>query len=48
MSFEMPDEGSYLGLIALEKKPRSIDAVRLVFSDATSVRLYDLVLLSFG
>jgi hypothetical protein len=47
-SYEMPGAGTYLGLVALEKKPRTIDAVRLSLADASEVVVYDLALLTFG
>jgi hypothetical protein len=46
--FEMPGTGTYLGLVALEKKPRTIDAVRISLTGATRVLAYDLALLTFG
>jgi hypothetical protein len=47
-AFDIPDEGGYLGLIALEKRPRTLDAVRLRLSGADRLEVYDLALLSFG
>jgi hypothetical protein len=47
-AYEMPGSGTYLGLVALEKKQRTIDAVRVTLEGATSVRIYDLALLTFG
>jgi hypothetical protein len=46
--FEMPGSGTYLGLVALEKRPRTIEAVRLRLQGARQVRIYDLALLTFG
>ncbi len=45
---EMPGAGTYLGLVALDKKPRTIDAVRVSLDGATEVAIYDLALLTFG
>ncbi len=47
-SFSLPGPGTYLGLVALEKWPRSIDAVRVTLDGVREVRLYDLALLTFG
>jgi hypothetical protein len=47
-AFEMPGAGTYLGLLALEKRPRTIDAVRVSLADATRIAIYDLALLTFG
>jgi hypothetical protein len=47
-TFTMPGPGTYLGLLALEKWPRTIDAVRVAFAGARTVALYDLALLTFG
>ena len=47
-TYEMPGPGTYLGFVALEKKPRTIDAVRVTLEGASSVRIYDLALLTFG
>jgi len=46
--FEAPGEGAYLGLVALEKWPRTIDAVRVTLDGLAEVSLYDLALLTFG
>jgi hypothetical protein len=47
-AFELPGPGSYIGFVALEKRPRTIDAVRLTLEGANEVAIYDLALLSFG
>ncbi len=47
-AYEMPGPGTYLGLVALEKKPRTIDAVRVRLDGADEVGVYDLALLAFG
>ncbi len=47
-SYEMPGPGTYVGLVALEKKPRTIDSVRLTLEGASEVAIYDLALLTFG
>jgi hypothetical protein len=47
-SFEMPGWGTYLGLVALEKRPRTIESVRVALRGAKAVRVYDLALLTFG
>ncbi len=47
-SYAIPGTGTYLGFVALEKKPRTIDAVRISFDGATDVAIYDLALLTFG
>ena len=47
-AYEMPGPGTYLGFVALEKKPRTIDAVRLSFEGTSEVTIYDLALLTFG
>jgi hypothetical protein len=47
-TFTMPGPGTYLGLVALEKWPRTIDAVRVALAGARKVALYDLALLTFG
>jgi hypothetical protein len=46
--FEIPGPGTYLGLVALEKRPRTISSVRLALRGAGQVRVYDLALLTFG
>jgi hypothetical protein len=47
-AFTMPGPGTYLGLVALEKWPRTIDAVRVALAGARTVAIYDLALLTFG
>lgn len=47
-SFSMPGPGTYLGLVALEKRPRTIDAVRVSLDATNEVGIYDLALLTFG
>lgn len=47
-SYGVPGPGTYLGLVALEKKPRTIEAVRIGLEGARTARLYDLALLTFG
>jgi hypothetical protein len=47
-AFELPGAGTYLGLLALDKRPRTIDAVRVSLADATRIAIYDLALLTFG
>ena len=47
-AYQMPGPGTYLGFVALEKKPRTIDAVRLSLDGASEVAVYDLALLTFG
>ena len=47
-AYEMPGTGTYLGLVALEKKPRTIDSVRVTLDGASTVAVYDLALLTFG
>ena len=47
-AYQMPGSGTYLGFVALEKKPRTIEAVRVTLEGATSVSIYDLALLTFG
>ncbi len=48
VAYPMPGSGTYVGLIGLEKKPRTIDAVRITLDGASEVAVYDLALLSFG
>jgi hypothetical protein len=47
-SYEMPGPGTYIGLVALEKKPRTIDAVRVSLAGVSDAVVYDLALLTFG
>ena len=47
-AYEVPGAGTYLGFVALEKKPRTIDAVRVSLDGAREVAVYDLALLTFG
>jgi hypothetical protein len=47
-SYQVPGPGSYLGLVALEKKPRTIEAVRVALDGTSRVEVYDLALLTFG
>jgi hypothetical protein len=47
-SFQLPGPGTYLGLVALEKKPRTIEGVRVTLEGAARVGIYDLALLTFG
>ena len=46
--FRMPGPGTYLGLMSLDKRPRTIDAVRLSLVGPRTVEILDLALLSFG
>jgi hypothetical protein len=46
--FGMPGPGTYLGLVALEKRPRTIESVRIALRGARAVRIYDLALFTFG
>ena len=46
--FSMPGSGTYLGLMSLDKRPRTIDSVRLTFSAARRIEILDLALVSFG
>jgi hypothetical protein len=46
--YELPGGGTYVGLVALDKRPRTIDAVRVTLGGATRVAIYDLALLTFG
>jgi hypothetical protein len=46
--FAMPGPGTYLGLMALDKQPRTIESVRLAFRGVRSIEILDLALLSFG
>jgi hypothetical protein len=47
-AYAMPGPGTYLGLVALEKKPRTIESVRIAFEGPGEVMIYDLALLTFG
>ncbi len=47
-TFEMPGAGTYLGLVALDKRPRTIEAVRVSLAGVPDVEIYDLALLTFG
>ena len=47
-AFELTGEGTYVGLVALDKLPHTIKQVRLTLSGAAQVTLYDLALLTFG
>ena len=47
-TYETPGAGTYLGFVALEKKPRTIEAVRVSLDGAREVVIYDLALLTFG
>jgi hypothetical protein len=47
-AYEMPGPGTYLGFVALEKKPRTIESVRLMLEGASTAEVYDLALLTFG
>ncbi len=47
-TYEMSGAGTYLGLVALEKKPRTVDAVRISLDGTSEVTIYDLALLVFG
>jgi hypothetical protein len=47
-AYEMPGAGTYLGLVALEKKPRTITAVRVALEGTSTAAIYDLALLTFG
>jgi hypothetical protein len=46
--FALPGPGTYLGLVALEKRPRTIEGVRITLDGTREVLLYDLALLTFG
>jgi hypothetical protein len=41
-------DGSYLGFVALDDRPRTIDAVRVLVSGVPTFELFDLVLVAFG
>jgi hypothetical protein len=47
-AFRMPGPGTYLGLMSLDKRPRTIDAVRISFEGARTIGILDLALLTFG
>ena len=47
-SYEMPGPGTYFGLVALERSPRTIEAARLTLDGTSEVAIYDLALLTFG
>jgi hypothetical protein len=47
-SYEMPSAGTYLGLLALDKQPRTMEPVRVALAGATEAAIYDLALLTFG
>jgi hypothetical protein len=47
-AWSLPGPGTYLGLVALEKWPRTVEAVRLSLRGASEVAIYDLALLTFG
>ena len=47
-AYDVPGAGTYLGLVALDKKPRTIDAVRVSLDGTSEVTIYDLALLTFG
>jgi hypothetical protein len=46
--YDAPGAGTYVGLVALDKKPRTIESVRIRLDGAGQVAIYDLVLLTFG
>jgi hypothetical protein len=46
--FAMPGPGTYLGLMSLDKRPRTIEAVRMALDGAGVIGILDLALLSFG
>ncbi len=48
VAYLVPGSGTYVGLIALDKKPRTIDAARVSLDGLSEVAIYDLALLSFG
>jgi hypothetical protein len=47
-SYQVPGPGTYLGLVALEKKPRTIEGVRITLHGVSELTIYDLALLTFG
>jgi hypothetical protein len=47
-TYEIPGSGTYLGFVALEKTPWTIDAVRVALDGVSQVAIYDLALLTFG
>jgi hypothetical protein len=47
-AYQLPQSGTYLAFVALEKKPRTIEAVRISLDGASEVTVYDLALLTFG
>jgi hypothetical protein len=44
----LPRDGTYLGFIALDDRPRTVDDVRLTVSGVASFELLDLALVSYG
>jgi len=47
-SFQLPGAGTFLAVVALEKWPRTIDAVRVSLDGVEELTAYDLALLTFG
>ena len=41
-------DGTYLGFVALDERPRTIDAVRVVIAGAPTFELLDLALIAYG
>jgi hypothetical protein len=44
----LPREGTYLGFVALDERPRTIDAARLVIAGVPAFELLDLALIAYG
>ena len=41
-------EGTYLGFVALDDRPRTLDAVRVAVAGVPSFEVFDLALISYG
>jgi hypothetical protein len=48
VGFPLEVAGTYLGFVALDEAPRTVDAVRVAFEGPASVEIHDLALIAYG
>ena len=48
VALPLPQEGTYLGFVALDERPRTIDAARVVVAGVPTFELLDLALFAYG
>jgi hypothetical protein len=48
VAVSLPQDGTYLGFVALDERPRTLDVVRFTVADVPSFELLDLALVAYG